>query len=135
MLKEFKTFVLKGNVVDLAVAVVIGAAFGKVIDSLVKNLLTPLLAIPGDVDFSALKFTIGGSAFWYGAFLNDLISFLLIALAVFLFVVKPMNALIARRNRGQADPDPTTRDCPQCLSAIPIAATRCAYCTTEVNPA
>lgn len=135
MLKEFKAFVLKGNVVDLAVAVVIGAAFGKVVDALVKNLLTPLVAIPGTTDFSSLKFTVSDSDFLYGAFINEVISFLLIAVAVFFFVVKPMNVLIARRNRGQAEPDPTTRDCPECLSAIPIAATRCAHCTTKVNPA
>ena len=135
MLKDFKSFVLKGNVVDLAVAVVIGAAFGKVVDALVKDLLTPLIAIPGKTDFGSLHFTIRESVFLYGAFLNELISFLLIAAAVFFFVVKPMNALIARRNRGEADGDPTTRDCPECLSAIPIAATRCAHCTTSVNPA
>jgi large conductance mechanosensitive channel len=134
MLKEFKAFVLKGNVVDLAVAVVIGAAFGKVVDSLVKNLLTPLIAIPGDADFSSLKFTISGSDFLYGTFINELISFLLIAAAVFFFVVKPMNALIARRQRGETPPDPTTRDCPECLSAIPIAASRCSHCTTKVIP-
>lgn len=135
MFKEFKAFVLKGNVVDLAVAVVIGAAFGKVIDALVKNLLTPLVAIPGTTDFSALKFTISDSNFLYGAFINEVLAFLMIAIAMFFFVVKPMNVMIARRNRGQAEPDPTTRDCPECLSAIPIAATRCAHCTTKVNPA
>ena len=136
MLKEFKAFVLKGNVVDLAVAVVIGAAFGKVVDALVKDLLTPLIAIPGDADFSSLKFTISGSHFLYGAFINELISFLLIAAAVFFFVVKPMNVLIARRNRGEtADPDPTTRDCPECLSVIPVKAVRCAHCTAKVGAA
>lgn len=135
MFKEFKAFVLKGNVVDLAVAVVIGAAFGKVIDALVKNLLTPLVAIPGTTDFSALKFTISDSNFLYGAFINEVLAFLMIAIAMFFFVVKPMNVMIARRNRGQAEPDPTTRDCPECLSAIPIAAARCAHCTTKVNPA
>jgi large conductance mechanosensitive channel len=135
MLKEFKAFVLKGNVVDLAVAVVIGAAFGKVIDSLVKNLLTPLIAIPGESDFSSLHFTISGSEFLYGAFINEIVSFLMIAAAVFFFVVKPMNMLIARRNRGETEPDPTSRDCPECLSLIPVAATRCAHCTTKVTPA
>ena len=136
MLKEFKAFVLKGNVVDLAVAVVIGAAFTGVVNALVKDLLTPLIAIPGKTDFSALQFTIRDSHFQYGAFLNELISFLLIAAAVFFFVVKPMNVLIARRNRGEtADEDPSTRDCPFCLSAIPPAAKRCAHCTSEVTPA
>jgi large conductance mechanosensitive channel len=134
MLKEFEAFVLKGNVVDLAVAVVIGAAFTGVVNALVKNLLTPLIAIPGKTDFSELHFTIRSSDFLYGAFLNELIAFLMIAAAVFFFVVKPMNMLIARRNRGEADPDPTTRDCPECLSAIPVAATRCAHCTTKVTP-
>jgi large conductance mechanosensitive channel len=135
MLKEFKAFVLKGNVVDLAVAVVIGAAFGKVIDALVKYLLTPLIAIPGKTNFSQLDFTIRKSHFLYGAFLNELIAFVMIAAAVFFFVVKPMNVLIARRNRGEAEPDPTMRDCPECLSPIPLAATRCAHCTTKVTPA
>jgi large conductance mechanosensitive channel len=134
MLKEFKAFVLKGNVVDLAVAVVIGGAFGKVVDALVKNMLTPLIAIPGKTDFSQLDFTIRKSHFLYGAFINEVISFLLIAAAVFFFVVKPMNVMIARRNRGEAEPDPTSRDCPECLSPIPVAATRCAHCTTKVTP-
>jgi large conductance mechanosensitive channel len=135
MLKEFKAFVLKGNVVDLAVAVVIGAAFTGVVNALVKDLLTPLVAIPGKTDFSELDFTIRKSHFLYGAFLNELIAFLMIAAAVFFFVVKPMNALIARRNRGEGDGDATTRDCPECLSAIPLAATRCAHCTTKVTAA
>jgi large conductance mechanosensitive channel len=136
MLKEFRAFILKGNVVDLAVAVVIGAAFGRVVDALVKDMITPLIAIPGNTDFSSLHFTVRDSVFRYGAFLNDLISFLLIAAAVFFFVVKPMNVLIARRNRGEvADDDPSTRDCPFCLSAIPLKASRCAACTSEVTPA
>ena len=136
MLKDFKAFVLKGNVVDLAVAVVIGAAFTSVVNALVKDLLTPLIAIPGKTDFSSLEFAIRKSHFQYGAFLNEVIAFLMIAAAVFFFVVKPMNVLIARRNRGEeADGDPSTRDCPFCLSAIPLAAKRCAHCTSEVTPA
>ena len=135
MLKDFKAFVLKGNVVDLAVAVVIGAAFGKVVDALVKDLLTPLIAIPGKSDFAKLHFTVRHSTFLYGAFINEVVAFVLIAAAVFFFVVKPMNVLIARRNRGEtADADPSTRDCPFCLSAIPTAAKRCAHCTSEVTP-
>jgi large conductance mechanosensitive channel len=135
MFKEFKTFVLKGNVVDLAVAVVIGAAFGGVVSALVKDLLTPLIAIPGKSDFSSLHFTIRHSTFLYGAFLNEVVAFLLISVAVFFFVVKPMNVLIARRNRGEtADADTSTRDCPFCLSPIPAAAKRCAHCTSEVTP-
>lgn len=135
MLKEFKAFILKGNVVDLAVAVVVGAAFTGVINALVKDLLTPLIAIPGKTNFAHLHFMIRHSSFLYGAFLNELIAFVMIAAAVFFFVVKPMNVMIARRNRGEtADADPSTRDCPFCLSAIPTAAKRCAHCTSEVTP-
>jgi large conductance mechanosensitive channel len=133
MLKDFKAFLLRGNVVDLAVAVVIGAAFGTVVNALVKDLLTPLLAIPGKSDFSSLHFTINHSHFLYGDFINVLISFLSIAAAVFFFVVKPVNALMARR-KTEPDVDSTTRECPECLSSIPSAARRCAFCTAEVAP-
>src|SRR5580658_2804641 len=112
MLKDFKAFILRGNVVDLAVAVVIGAAFGAVVTGFVKDLLTPLLSIPGKVTFSGLSVTVNHSTFLYGDFLNLLISFLSIAAAIFFVVVKPINALQARRSRGEADPDPTTRPCP-----------------------
>ncbi len=135
MLKEFKAFVVRGNVVDLAVAVVIGAAFGAVVTGFVKDLLTPLISIPGKVTFAGLSFTVNHSTFFYGDFLNLLISFLSIAAAIFFFVVKPLNTIQARRNRGQGDDDPTTRSCPECLSDIPIAAKRCAFCTAEVPPA
>lgn len=128
MLKDFKAFLLRGSVVDLAVAVVIGAAFGAVVTSFVANLLTPLIAIPGTTDFSALRFTVGGGTFYYGKFLNDLLAFLLIAAAIFFFVVKPINALMARR-KTEPDVDSTTKDCPECLSSIPSAARRCAFCT------
>ncbi|MEY2468761.1 MAG: large conductance mechanosensitive channel [Actinomycetota bacterium] len=135
MLKDFKAFILHGNVVDLAVAVVIGAAFGAVVTALVKDLITPLVAIPGKTDFSSLHFTIRHSKFLYGDFLNVLISFLSVAAAVFFFVVKPVNALVARRSRGEGEPpDPSLRDCPECLSSIPAAAKRCAHCTAEVTP-
>ena len=133
MLKDFKEFLLRGNVVDLAVAVVIGAAFGAVVTALVKDLLTPLLAIPGKTDFSSLSFTLNHSEFLYGDFINVLISFLSIAAAVFFFVVKPVNALMARR-KTEPDVDSTTRECPECLSSIPSAARRCAFCTAEVAP-
>jgi large conductance mechanosensitive channel len=133
MLKDFKAFLLRGNVVDLAVAVVIGAAFGAVVNALVKDLLTPLLAIPGTTDFSSLHFTINHSHFLYGDFINVIISFLSIAAAVFFFVVKPVNALMARR-KTEPDVDSTTRECPECLSSIPSAARRCAFCTAEVAP-
>jgi large conductance mechanosensitive channel len=134
MLKEFKEFVLRGSVVDLAVGVVIGAAFGAVVAALVADILTPLIAaIVGKQDFSRLSFTINNSEFLYGAFLNAIISFVLIAAAVFFFVVKPVNALMARRKTGP-DVESTTRDCPDCLSSIPAKAKPCAFCTAEVQP-
>ncbi len=133
-LKEFKTFVLRGNVVDLAIAVVIGAAFGAVVTALVKDIITPILAIPGKTDFSALTFTIRKSHFLYGDFINTVISFLTIAADVFFLVVKPLNALMARR-KTEPEVLSTTRDCPYCLSSIPIAASRCAFCTADVSAA
>ena len=133
MLAGFRQFVLRGNVVDLAVGVVMGAAFGAVVAALVKDLLTPLIAaIAGKPDFSQVEFTLNGSKFAIGEFINALVSFVLIAAAVYFFVVLPMNALIARMHRGEAPPDPTTRKCPECLSEIPLAARRCAYCTSPV---
>jgi len=129
MLKDFKQFLLRGNVVDMAVGIVIGAAFGGVISSFVKGLLTPLIAaLVGQPDFSMLTFTINGSRFPYGEFINALLSFLIIATAVYFFVVVPVNALIARARR-EPPADPTTRKCPECLSEIPIGARRCAFCT------
>lgn len=128
MIKDFKAFLLRGNVVDLAVAVVIGAAFGTVIASFVENLLTPLIAIPGETDFSDLRFTIGGGVFSYGEFLNDFLAFLLIAAAIFFFVVKPINALMARSKTG-TEVESSTKQCPECLSSIPTGARRCAFCT------
>src|SRR5690348_10512600 len=133
MLKGFRQFVMRGNVIDLAVAVVIGAAFGAVVTALVKDLLTPLIAaIVGKPDFSAIRFTVNGSMFLVGDFINALVSFLLIAAAVYYFVVVPMNALNARMHRGEAPPDPTTRKCPECLSDVPVAARRCAFCATSL---
>ena len=133
MLKGFKQFLLRGNVVDLAVAVVIGAAFGAVITAFVKDMLTPLIAaIFGKPDFSSLTFEVNGSKFLYGDFINALISFLLIAAAVYFFVVLPINTLIQRYRKAPAPADPTTRKCPECLSEIPIAAKRCAFCTAAV---
>ena len=134
MLKGFKEFVLRGNVLDLAIAVVIGGAFSAVVAALVKDLLTPLVgAIAGKPDFSSLVVTVNGSAFLIGDFLNAVISFVLMAAAVYFFVVAPMNALIARRRRGEAPPDPTTKKCPECLSEVPIAARRCAFCTSPLS--
>ena len=136
MLKGFKQFLLRGNVVDLAVAVVIGGAFGAVVAALVKDLLTPLIAaIVGKPDFSAIQFTINGSKFPIGDFINAVISFILIAAAVYFFIVLPMNTLLARMRRGEAAPDPTTKKCPECLSEIPIAARRCAFCTSPLTEA
>src|SRR5262250_1022579 len=134
MLKGFRQFIMRGNVIDLAVAVVIGAAFGAVVTSFVTNILTPLIAaIVGKPDFSAFTVTINGAVIGYGLFLNALISFLLVAAAVFFFMVAPMNAWKARAARGQAPPDPTTKKCPECLSEIPIGAKRCAFCTTVIS--
>jgi large conductance mechanosensitive channel len=133
MLKEFKAFLLRGNVVDLAVAVVIGAAFGAVVTALVADLITPIIAaIFGKHDFSGLTFTINGSVFRYGHFLNAVIAFVTIAAAVFFFVVVPVNALMARR-KTEPPVDETVRGCPECLSEIPVAAKRCAFCTAEVG--
>jgi large conductance mechanosensitive channel len=132
MIKDFKQFVVRGNALDLAIAVVIGAAFGAVITALVEDLLTPLIAaILGKPDFSRLTFTVNGSVFKYGAFLNAVIAFVLIAAAVFFFVVRPLNAF-TQRMRREPTPDPTTQKCPECLSEIPIGARRCAFCTAEV---
>ena len=135
MLRGFKEFVLRGNVLDLAVAVVIGGAFGAVVTALVKDILTPLIgAIVGQPDFSALQVSVNGSTFLIGDFLNAVVSFLLIAAAVYLFVVVPMNAVIARRRRGEPPSDPTTKKCGECLSEVPIAARRCAFCTSQLTP-
>ena len=129
MLKGFRAFLLRGNVIDLAVAVVIGAAFGSVVTAFVKDLVTPLIAAAGGKpDFSGLFFTVNGSRFLYGEFLNALLAFLLIAVVIFYFVILPINALVAR-SRKEPPPDPTTKKCGQCLSEIPIDATRCAFCT------
>jgi large conductance mechanosensitive channel len=130
MAKDFKEFLLRGNVVDLAVGIVIGAAFGAVVTALVRDLLTPIVAaVIGKPDFSNLVFTIHHSAFHYGDFINSLIAFISIAAAVFFFVVKPVNALMARRKTG-LDTESETRPCRECLSEIPRQARRCAFCTS-----
>jgi large conductance mechanosensitive channel len=131
-MKDFKAFLLRGNLVDLAVAVVVGVAFGAVVTAFVGDLITPLIAaIAGKPDFSNLTFTIHHSQFKYGDFLNALISFVVIAAAVFFLVVKPVNALMARRQKDE----PATKPCPNCLSEIPVAATVCAFCTRDVPAA
>jgi large conductance mechanosensitive channel len=133
MLKGFKQFIMRGNVIDLAVAVVIGAAFGTVITSFVGNVINKLVAaIVSKPDFSAFKLNVNGTAITYGAFLNDLIGFILVAGAVYFFMVAPMNALKARAARNEAPADPTSKKCPECLSEIPVAAKRCAFCTSPV---
>ena len=134
MFTGFKQFLLRGNVIDLAVAVVIGGAFGAVVAAFVKDLLTPLIAaIVGAPDFSAITFTVNGARFLLGDFLNALLAFLLVAAAVYFFVVVPVNAVVARVNRGAAPPDPTVRPCPECLSEVPIAAKRCRYCGSPLT--
>jgi large conductance mechanosensitive channel len=133
-MKGFKQFLLRGNVVDLAVGVVIGAAFGALITALVKDLLTPLIAaLAKQPDFSNLSFTLNGSKFLYGEFINALLSFLIIAAAVYFFVVLPINALIARTRKEPVPADPTTRKCPECLSEVPIDARRCAFCAVVMT--
>ena len=131
-MKEFRQFILRGSLVDLAVAVVIGTAFAAVIAALVADLITPLIAaIGGKQDFSSLAFHINGSRFAYGSFINALLSFLIVAAVLFFFVIKPVNALMNRR-RTEPEVDATTRECPECLSQVPIAARRCAFCTSEI---
>jgi large conductance mechanosensitive channel len=132
-MRDFKEFLLRGNIVDLAVAVVIGVAFGAVVTSLVEDLLTPLIAaLGGQPDFAQLTFTVNGSVFRYGEFLNAVVSFVMIAAAVFFFFIKPFNGLLRRSRRG-APVDETAKKCPECLSEIPLAASRCAYCTVELG--
>jgi large conductance mechanosensitive channel len=132
VLQDFKAFLLRGNVVDLAVAVVIGAAFGAVVTAFVEDFVTPLIAaLGGQPDFSALDFTINDSAFRYGHFINALVAFVIIAAVIFFFVVMPMNKLI-EMSRREPTPDPTTRKCPECLSEVPIAARKCAFCASDI---
>lgn len=134
-MKDFKEFLLRGNLVDMAVGIVIGLAFAAVVTALVADLVTPLIAaIGGKPNFAALSFSVNGSHFLYGAFINALITFLVIAAVVFFLVVKPVNALMARR-RTETPVDQDVRQCPECLSEIPVAARRCAFCTAEVAPA
>lgn len=134
MIKGFRQFILRGNVVDMAVGVVIGAAFATVVTAFTKDLLTPLIAaIAGKPDFSTIKFTVNGSIFAIGDFINAAISFLLVAAAVYFFVVTPVNALVSRMRKAEVPADPTTRKCPECLSEIPINARRCAQCGEPVS--
>ena len=133
MLKGFRQFLMRGNVIDLAVAIVIGGAFGNVVAAMVKDLITPLIAaIVGQPDFSAITFTVNGSQFLLGDFINALLAFVLVAAAVYFFIVVPVNAIAARRARGEPPSDPTTKKCPECLSEVAIAARRCAFCTSPL---
>lgn len=132
MLKDFKAFILRGNVVDLAIGVAIGAAFATVVTAFTTGLITPLLAIPGkSASFSDLKVTISGSEFLYGAVIDAIIRFVITAAVLFFVVVVPVNNLMARR-KTEPDVESTTKDCPRCLSSIPVAASRCAFCTSDV---
>ena len=131
-MKDFKEFLLRGNLVDMAVGIVVGLAFAAVVSALVADLITPLIAaIGGKPNFGSLSFTVNKSHFLYGAFINALITFLVIAAVVFFLVVKPVNMLMARR-RTEPPVDETVRPCPQCLSDIPVAARRCAFCTAQL---
>lgn len=132
MLKGFKQFILRGNVVDLAVGVVIGASFGTVVNSLVKDILTPFIgAIIKTPDFSGLSFTINGSNFMYGNFINAIIAFLIVAIAIYFFVITPINTLISKTKK-EKPLDPTTKKCEECLSEIPLEAKRCAFCASLI---
>ena len=134
-MRGFRDFILRGNVVDLAIAVVIGAAFGAIVTAFVKDLITPLIAaLGGQPDFSGIYFTINNSKFMIGDFINTLISFLIIAAVIYFFVVLPVNRLMARYKPSVAPTEDTTRECPYCTSKVSKAATRCAYCTSQLEP-
>ena len=132
-MKGFKQFILRGNVLDLAVAVVMGAAFGAVVTALVKDVLTPIIAaVVGSPDFSSISMNLNGSKLLIGDLMNAVIAFVMLAAVVYFFVVLPVNSLMARLARGEAPPDPTTKKCPECLSDVAIAARRCAFCTSSL---
>jgi large conductance mechanosensitive channel len=131
-MKGFRQFLMRGNLIDLAVAVVIGTAFTAVVTAIVQDLITPLIAaIGGKPNFGALSFTVNHSTFLYGSFINALLSFLIVAAVVYFLVVSPVTKITSRLQRNKAA---TTRDCPECLSSIPVAATRCSFCTVAVTP-
>ena len=135
-LQDFKTFIMRGNVIDLAIAVVLGVAFSAVVTALVTGIFTPLIAvIIGEPDFSQIGFEIRDSEFMVGMVLNAIISFASVAAVIFFFVVKPMNMLIARAKKDPVPADPTSKKCPYCLSEVPLAASRCAFCTSELAAA
>lgn len=129
-LSEYKDFLSKRNVVDLAVAVVIGSAIGALVTAMVTNLITPLIGVPGHFNFSSINYTVNGSTFHPGLFINALINFIVITLVVFFFIVRPITKMQERASAGK---DSTTKVCPECLSTIPLKATRCAYCTAKLK--
>ncbi len=132
MLKDFKAFILRGNVVDLAIGVAIGAAFASVIGAFTTGIITPLLAIPGSkASFSQMSFEISGAEFLYGAVIDAILNFVIVAAVLFFVVVVPVNKLMARR-KTEPEVESTTKDCPRCLSSVPVAATRCAFCTSDI---
>jgi len=130
--KDFREFILRGNVIDLAVGVIIGGAFGKIVEALVKDIITPFIGMFGKVNLSGYNKTLHGATFGFGEFLNAVVSFFIIAFVVFFFIVKPVNHLMSLRKTDTAA-DPVTRECPLCLSSVPAAATRCAFCTSELT--
>lgn len=133
MLKEFRKFILRGNMVELAVAFVMGASFNNAVKAMVNDLITPLIAaIFGKPDFSRLHFTINNSTFLYGDFINALVSLFILAVAIFFLIVQPMNKLVSAVNKRKKPEDPTEKKCPECLSEIPVGAKRCAFCTSKV---
>lgn len=129
---EFKEFIFKGDVIDLAVGVVVGLAFNAVITAFVTDIVTPLIGIPGHLNFASLTYTVNGSTFLVGAFVNALINFITIAVVVFFFIIKPVSKMNEIAARKKTPPSPTTKLCPECLSVIPIKAKRCAFCTSKV---
>ncbi len=134
MFKGFKSFLMRGNVVDLAVAVIIGGAFGKVVTALTTDFLTTLIGVFGGTpNFKSVVFTINGSKFQIGDFVDAVIAFIMVAATIYFFIVAPMNAFTDRLKRGEVPPDPTTKKCPECCSEIPVAARRCAFCTSTLS--
>ena len=132
LMADFKDFIMKGDVINLAVAVVIGVAFNAVITAFVTDIITPLIGLPGHIDFAAYTYTVNGSAFLVGAFVNAIISFISIALVVFFFIVKPVEKMKKLSEKNKAAAAPTTKQCPECLSTIPLGAKRCAFCTAKL---
>ncbi len=133
LIEEFKSFISRGNVIDLAVAFVMGAAFNSLITALVTDIVTPIIGIPGHVNFASITYTINGSTFLVGAFINSAISFLSIAVAIFFFIIKPMSKLGSLGKKPSTIPSPTTKSCPYCISSVPIKATRCPFCTSKLK--